>query len=98
MVDFGRAGAASLWKSHPLFSTGTKEAELMLEELRLNPRSPAARFRAGCPGPSAAADDRKVNPRFSTGFAGWAPPRSTTGGDRIHRKRPGSAEREEVEG
>jgi len=34
-VDFGQVGAACLWKSGPLFSTGTKEAELMLEELRL---------------------------------------------------------------
>ena len=56
----------------------------MLEELRLNPRSPAARFAAGCPGLSAAADDREVDPRLSTGFPGWARLRSTTATGRIH--------------
>jgi hypothetical protein len=29
MGDFEQVGAANLWKSGPLFSTGTKEAELM---------------------------------------------------------------------
>jgi hypothetical protein len=28
MGDFGRVGAASLWKSGPLFSTGSSLAEL----------------------------------------------------------------------
>jgi hypothetical protein len=42
--DFGRVGTANLWKSGPLFSTGTKEAELMMSELRLNLRAPAVRF------------------------------------------------------
>ena len=28
MWDFGQVGTASLWKSGPLFSTGTTEAEL----------------------------------------------------------------------
>ena len=28
MGDFGQAGTANLWKSDPLFSTGTSEAEL----------------------------------------------------------------------
>jgi hypothetical protein len=36
MGDFKRLGSASLWKSAPLFSTGPKEAELMVRELRLN--------------------------------------------------------------
>jgi hypothetical protein len=40
MGDFGRAGAASLWKSGPLFSTGKSMAELTTVELRLNLRSP----------------------------------------------------------
>ena len=35
MLDFGQLGSASLWKSGPLFSTGTKEAELMVKELRV---------------------------------------------------------------
>ena len=39
MWDFGRLGRASLWKSGPLFSTGTSETELMTVELRLNLRS-----------------------------------------------------------
>jgi hypothetical protein len=37
MGDFGRLDSASLWKSGPLFSTGTKEAELMVRELRVEP-------------------------------------------------------------
>jgi hypothetical protein len=37
MVDFGQPGNASLWKSLPLFSTGTTEAELMVRELRVEP-------------------------------------------------------------
>jgi hypothetical protein len=37
MWDFGRLGSAGLWKSGPLFSTGTKEAELMVRELRVEP-------------------------------------------------------------
>ena len=35
MWDFGWLGSASLWKSGPLFSTTTKEAELMVRELRV---------------------------------------------------------------
>jgi hypothetical protein len=42
MGDFRRLCTISLWKSDPLFSTGTKEAELMVRELRLNQRSAAA--------------------------------------------------------
>ena len=49
----------------------------MLEELRLNPRSPAARFAAGCPGLIVATSDRKFDPRLSTGFAGQAALRTT---------------------
>ena len=82
--DFGQVGAANLWKSGPLFSTGTKEAELMLEELRLNPRSPAARFKGRCPGESAATGDGTVDPRLSTGFAEGARPRSTGVAGPIH--------------
>jgi hypothetical protein len=37
MLDFGRLGSAGLWKSGPLFSTGTKEAKLMVRELRVEP-------------------------------------------------------------
>jgi hypothetical protein len=77
MVDFGRVGTASLWKSGPLFSTGTKEAELMLEEPGLNPRSPAARFGGRCPGMSAAVETGRVDPNLSTAFAGRRGRRST---------------------
>jgi hypothetical protein len=35
MLDFGQLCSVSLWKSGPLFSTGTKEAELMIKELRV---------------------------------------------------------------
>ena len=38
MGDFGQVGTASLWKSGPLFSTGSREAEPTIVELRLNPR------------------------------------------------------------
>ena len=37
IVDFDQLGSASLWKSRPLFSTATKEAELMVRELRVEP-------------------------------------------------------------
>ena len=39
MLDFKRLGSPSLWKSGPLFSTGPKEVELLVRELRLNLRS-----------------------------------------------------------
>jgi hypothetical protein len=35
MWDFGWLGSAGLWKSGPLFSTASKEAELMVRELRV---------------------------------------------------------------
>jgi len=56
----------------------------MLEELRLNPRSPAARFRGRCPGEGAAAGDGTVDPRLSTGFAEGARLRSTGAAGLIH--------------
>jgi hypothetical protein len=43
-VDFGQVGTANLWKSDLIFSTGRKEAELKIVQLRLNLRSAAARF------------------------------------------------------
>jgi len=56
----------------------------MLEELRLNPRSPAARFKGRCPGESAATGDWTVDPRLSTGFAEGARSRSTGVAGPIH--------------
>ena len=45
----------------------------MLEELRLNPRSPGARSWGRSPGERAATDSEKVKRSLSTGFAeGWA--------------------------
>lgn len=41
----------------------------MLEELRLNPRSPGARSWGRSPGEGAATDGDRVNRRLSTGFA-----------------------------
>ena len=79
MWDFGQVGTASLWKSGPLFSTGTKEAELMLEELRLNPRSPGARSWGRSPGQHAGADGDKVKRSLSTGFAERCAAESTGG-------------------
>src|SRR5437016_14525672 len=69
MVDFGQVGAASLWKSGPLFSTRTKEAELMLEELRLNPRSSRARTWGRCWDEPAGAGSGRDGSGLSTGFA-----------------------------
>ena len=56
----------------------------MLEELRLNPRSPAARTWSRCPGESAATDSGKVDPRLSTEFAGRTRLRSTPALEPIH--------------
>ena len=56
----------------------------MLEELRLNPRSPAARFKGRGPGESAATGEWTVDPRLSTGFAEWARWRSTGAAGLIH--------------
>ena len=56
----------------------------MLEELRLNPRSPAARFKGRCPGESADTGDGTVDPSLSTGFAEGARSRSTGVAGPIH--------------
>src|SRR5258708_35851348 len=50
MLDFGWLGSASLWKSGPLFSTGTKEAELMVRELRVEPAVAGGAIGGGAPG------------------------------------------------
>jgi hypothetical protein len=70
MGDFGRLGSASLWKSGPLFSTGTKEAELMVRELRVEPAVARRRDSNRC----GVSDEvgkvgRGVGPRLSTAFA-----------------------------
>jgi hypothetical protein len=69
MVDFARLVETSLWKSAPLFSTGTKEAELMVRELRLNLQSPLARFVGSGFNGRATELDRGVGPKLSTAFA-----------------------------
>ena len=84
-MDFGQVGAANLWKSGPLFSTDTKEAELMLEELRLSPRAPGARSWGRCRGAVAASSDVEVKRRLSTGYAERARLRSTGRPGPIHR-------------
>ncbi len=84
-MDFGQVGAASLWKSGPLFSTGTKEAELMLEELRLNPRARGARSWGRCRGAVAATSVGEVKRSLSTGYAERARLRSTGRPGPIHR-------------
>jgi hypothetical protein len=48
MVEFGWLGSASLWKSGPLFSTGTTEAKLMVRELRVEPAVARGAI-GGCP-------------------------------------------------
>jgi hypothetical protein len=49
----------------------------MLEELRLNPRSPGARSWGRSPGEPAATGSKKVKGRLSTGFAEGAGAEST---------------------
>jgi hypothetical protein len=69
MLDFGWLGSASLWKSGPLFSTGTKAAELMVRELRVEPavaNGAIAGFRAS---DYAEEGERGVGTRLSTAFA-----------------------------
>ena len=69
MVDFKRLGSPSQWKSGPLFSTGTTEAELMVSELRLNLRTRTARFASFGLSGLAWKFERGVHPRLSTAFA-----------------------------
>jgi hypothetical protein len=69
MGDFRRLSSVSLWKSDPLFSTDTKEAELMVRELRLNQRSADARFARVARALKAGEVDEGVGPRLSTAFA-----------------------------
>ena len=56
----------------------------MLEELRLNPRSPAERSRGRRPGGCGYADVGVVDPSLSTGFANRPRWRSTGTSDPIH--------------
>ncbi len=93
MVDFGQVGTANLWKSGPLFSTGTKEAELMLEGLRLNPPSSGARTWRRCSGEFAAAGSNRVEPGLSTGFAERPGLRSTGPTGPIHNAWRGLAKK-----
>jgi hypothetical protein len=69
MGDFRRLCSVSLWKSGPLFSTGTKEAKLVVRELRLNQRSAPARFARARTSAEAGDVDKGVGPRLSTAFA-----------------------------
>ena len=56
----------------------------MLGELRLYPRSPAARTGGRCPGEDADIERRAVAPNLSTGYAGLPRLRSTSARWRIH--------------
>jgi hypothetical protein len=69
MWDFGRLGSAGLWKSGPLFSTGIKEAELMVRELRVEPAVAVVRFAGSLVCGDAGEVGRGVGPRLSTAFA-----------------------------
>ena len=57
----------------------------MLEGLRLNPRSPAARSRGRRPGRRVFAGTGLFDPSLSTGYASQARRRSTGASDSIHR-------------
>src|SRR5258708_17001604 len=65
MLDFGGLGSASLWKSGPLFSTGTKEAELMVRELRVEPAVAGGAIGGW---PAGAMAPAKLKTRFAPGF------------------------------
>src|ERR1700737_4473254 len=69
MLDFNRLGSATLWKSGPLFSTGPKEAELLVRELRLNLQPPLARLAGSRLSDKVGMLERGVGPRLSTAFA-----------------------------
>jgi len=69
MWDFWRLGRASLWKSGPLFSTGTKEAELMVRELRVEPAVASGAIAGFRVSDYAGEGERGVGPRLSTAFA-----------------------------
>lgn len=69
MVGFEQGGRANLWKSGRLFSTGTKEAALMLGEPGLNPRGPAGQLGYACARPRAASKRREAALSLSTAFA-----------------------------
>ena len=69
MGDFGQVGAASLWKSGPLFSTGTGEAKPMGVELRLNPRSPFSDAGMASRAARWEKDGMELGPGLSTAFA-----------------------------
>lgn len=62
MGDFGQVGTANLWKSGPLFSTGTSNAELMVTEPRLNLRSRLMRCPDGFVGEMAGKDGIELAP------------------------------------
>ena len=67
----------------------------MLEELRLNPRSPAARSRGRCLGAVVDTGGGLVDPNLSTGFAGRAWLRSTGSTSPIHSARTGTVGQKE---
>jgi hypothetical protein len=79
MSDFGQVGDASLWKSSPLFSTGPKEAELMVMELRMNLLAVAARSVRRRLSVPAGQREGGVGPGLSTAFA-----------ERLGRSSPGT--------
>jgi hypothetical protein len=76
MGDFSRLISVTLWKSGPLFSTGTTEAELEVRELRLNLRSPASRFARRRQRDEAGNLEGGVGTRLSTAFAEQKGPQS----------------------
>ena len=69
MWDFGRLSSVGLWKSGPLFSTGIKEAKLVVSELRLNLQATPARFAGSQWSDTTGKVDRGDGPRLSTAFA-----------------------------
>jgi hypothetical protein len=69
MGDFGRVGAASLWKSAPFFSTGADKMKPMRSGLRLNLCSPARNSMSAERAEEQEEMGGDFDPRLSTVFA-----------------------------
>ena len=68
MGGFQLADEASLWKTGPLFSTGSKEAELMVAEVRWNLRSTGDTMLEGHFGPDHRGTEEINGPNLCTAF------------------------------
>jgi hypothetical protein len=68
MGAFQPADEASLWKTGPVFSTGSKEAEHMVPEVQLNLRSTGDTMLEGHFGPDHRGTEEIDGPNLCTAF------------------------------